>query len=111
MVYIVERNTEYLEGKINELEINNKNKNIIAFYRNINELKEGYQALTNLEKNRREIWVQIPTLLYIEERITFFNIELFWVNDISQTEIHTAEGLVCWGWGRYWKGDNIQGYS
>jgi len=55
MVYIVERNTEYLEGKINELEINNKNKNIIAFYRNINELKEGYQALTNLEKNRREI--------------------------------------------------------
>jgi hypothetical protein len=34
---------EYLKGKINELEINNKNKNIRDLYRDINEFKEGYQ--------------------------------------------------------------------
>jgi hypothetical protein len=33
---------EYLKGKINELEMNSKNKNIIDLYRGINELKRGY---------------------------------------------------------------------
>jgi len=42
-VHIGGRNIEYLEGKINELEINGKNKNIIDLYRGINELKEGYR--------------------------------------------------------------------
>jgi hypothetical protein len=36
MVHIGERNIEYLESKINELEINGKNKNIIDLYRGIN---------------------------------------------------------------------------
>jgi hypothetical protein len=34
---------EYLKGKINELETNNKNKNIRDLYRGINEFKKGYQ--------------------------------------------------------------------
>jgi hypothetical protein len=32
---------EYLKGKINELETNNKNKNITDLYRGINEFKKG----------------------------------------------------------------------
>jgi hypothetical protein len=32
---------EYLKGKINELETNNKNKNIRNLHRSINELKKG----------------------------------------------------------------------
>jgi hypothetical protein len=37
------KKTEYLKVKINELEINNKNKNIRNLYRGINEFKRGYQ--------------------------------------------------------------------
>jgi hypothetical protein len=33
---------EYVKGKINELETNNKNKNIRNVYRGINEFKDGY---------------------------------------------------------------------
>jgi hypothetical protein len=35
------RNEKYLKGKINELETNNKNKNIKDLYRGINEFKKG----------------------------------------------------------------------
>jgi hypothetical protein len=42
---------EYLKGKINELETNNKNKNIRDLYRGINEFKEGYQPRINIIKN------------------------------------------------------------
>jgi hypothetical protein len=42
---------EYLKGKINELEINNKNKNIRDLYRGINEVKEGYQHRINIIKD------------------------------------------------------------
>jgi hypothetical protein len=35
---------EYLKGKINEPETNNKNKNIRGLYRGINEFKKRYQC-------------------------------------------------------------------
>jgi hypothetical protein len=34
---------EYLKGKVNELETNNKNRNIRDLYRGINEFKKRYQ--------------------------------------------------------------------
>jgi hypothetical protein len=40
-----------LKGKINELETNNKNKNIRDLYRGINEFKEGYQPRINIIKD------------------------------------------------------------
>jgi hypothetical protein len=40
------KNREYLKHKINELETNNKNKNI----RNLYEFKKGYQPRTNMVK-------------------------------------------------------------
>jgi predicted metal-dependent hydrolase len=39
---------EYLKGKINELETNNKNRNIRDLYRGINTFKKGYQPRINL---------------------------------------------------------------
>jgi hypothetical protein len=42
---------EYLKGKINELETNNKNKNIRDFYRGINEFKKGYKPGINIIKD------------------------------------------------------------
>jgi len=43
-VHIKDRNVEYLEGKINELEINGKNKNIIDLYRGIKKFNFGYHT-------------------------------------------------------------------
>jgi hypothetical protein len=42
---------EYLKGKINELESNNKNKNIRDLYRGINEFTKGYQPRINIIKD------------------------------------------------------------
>jgi hypothetical protein len=43
---------EYLKDKINEIELNSKNKNR-DLYRSITEFKKGYQPKTNLVKNER----------------------------------------------------------
>jgi len=43
-VHIKDRNVEYLEGKIKELEINGKNKNIIDLYRGIKKFNFGYHT-------------------------------------------------------------------
>jgi hypothetical protein len=47
---------EYLKGKINELETNNKNENIRDLYKVTNELKKGYQPRINIIRMRRVIW-------------------------------------------------------
>jgi hypothetical protein len=39
---------EYLKGKINDLQTNNKNKSIRDLYRCINEFKEGYRSRSNI---------------------------------------------------------------
>jgi hypothetical protein len=42
---------ECLKDKINELDSNNKNKNIRYWYRGINEFKKGYQPRINMIKD------------------------------------------------------------
>jgi hypothetical protein len=44
---------EYLKGKITDIELNSKNKNIRDLYRGITEFKIGYQPKTNLVKYER----------------------------------------------------------
>jgi hypothetical protein len=44
---------EYFKDKINELELNSKNKNIRDLYRCINEFDKGYQPRTNLVKDEK----------------------------------------------------------
>jgi hypothetical protein len=44
---------EYLKDKINEIELNSKNKNIRDLYRGITEFEKGYQPKTYLVKDER----------------------------------------------------------
>jgi hypothetical protein len=43
----------YLKGKITEIELNSKNKNIRDLFKGITEFKKGYQPKTNLVKDER----------------------------------------------------------
>jgi hypothetical protein len=47
------KKTEYLKGKITEIELNSENKNIRDLYSSITEFKKGYQPKTNLVKDER----------------------------------------------------------
>jgi hypothetical protein len=42
-----------LKGKITDIELNSKNKNMRALYTGITEFKKGYQPKTNLVKDER----------------------------------------------------------
>ena len=94
-VHIKDRNVEYLEGKINELEINGKNKNIIDLYRGIKKFNFGYHTWTDLVKFRRANFMQIHTLLWIGGRITSFNyLMYFGLMILARLKlVHRAGGL------------------
>jgi C4-type Zn-finger protein len=77
------KNKEYLEAIIDELETNSKIKNIRDLYRSISHFKEGYKPRTNIvkdEKGGRTISTQL--------------LNAHGVNDVRLTEIHTAELLL-----------------
>jgi hypothetical protein len=48
-----DKKREYLKDKINEIELNSKNKNIRDLYRGITEFKKGYHPKTNLVQDER----------------------------------------------------------
>jgi hypothetical protein len=84
-----------LKGKINELETNNKDKNIRNLYRGINEFKKGYQPRINIIK------VENGNLLADPQNVLnswkhFFNqvLNVPGVHDVRQMAIHMAEPLV-----------------
>jgi hypothetical protein len=86
---------EYLKSKINELETNNKNKNIRDLYRGKNEFKKGYQPGINIIKDEN------GNLLTDSQNVlnrwkNFFNqvLNVHEVHDVRQMEIHKAEPLV-----------------
>jgi hypothetical protein len=87
---------EYLEGKINDLETNNKNKkNIRDLYRGINEFKKVYQPRINIIKD------ESGNLLAASQNTlnrwkNFFNqvLNIRGVHDVRQMDIHTAEPLI-----------------
>jgi hypothetical protein len=92
---IFRKNREYLKDKINELENNNKNKNIRNFYRGINEFKNCYQPNINIIK------VKNGNLLTDSQSIlnrwkNFFNqvLNVHGVHNVRQMAIHTTEPLV-----------------
>jgi hypothetical protein len=86
---------EYLKGKINELAMNSKNKNIRDLYRGINEFKRGYQPRSNLVKDENgDLHADFNTIV---NRWKSYFPQLFNVHngsDVRQIEIHTAEPLV-----------------
>jgi hypothetical protein len=84
-----------LKDKINELESNNKNKNIKDLYRGIYEFKKGYQPRSNIIKDEK------GDLLLDPHKIVNRWMNYFWqllnvqqVGGIRQTEIQTAEPFM-----------------
>jgi hypothetical protein len=86
---------EYLKGNINEVETNNKNKNIKDLYRGINEFKEGYQSRINIIKDENGNLLTDPKSVLSRWK-NFFNqlLNIHGVHDVRQMDIHTAEPLV-----------------
>jgi hypothetical protein len=86
---------EYLKGKINELETNNKNKNIKDVYRDINEFKKGYQSRINIKKDENGNLLADPQTI-LNRWIIFFNqvLNVHWLHEVRQMDIQTAEPLM-----------------
>jgi hypothetical protein len=85
---------EYLKGKINELEMNSKNKNIRDLYRGINECKRGYQPRSNFVKDENgDLLADSNTTVnrwksYFSQLLSVHD-----VSDVRHVEIHTAVAL------------------
>jgi hypothetical protein len=86
---------EYLKGRINELAMNSKNKNIRDLYGGINEFKRGYQPGSNLVRDENgDLFADSNTIVnrwksYFSQLFNVHNI-----NDVRQIAVHTAEPLV-----------------
>jgi hypothetical protein len=79
-------------GEINELETNSKNKNIRDLYRGINEFKKGYQPRTNMVKG--DLLADSHSILNRRKNYFCQLLNVYGINDVRQTKIHTAEPLV-----------------
>jgi hypothetical protein len=86
---------EYPKGKINELETNNKNKNVIDLYRGINEFKKRCQSRINIMKDGNGNLLADPQNV-LKRWKNFFNqvVNVHGVHDVRQKDIHTAEPSV-----------------
>jgi hypothetical protein len=86
---------EYPKNKINELETNSKNKNITDLNRGINEFKKCYQPRTNMVKvENGDLLADSHSILNRWKNYFCQLLNVHRVNDVRQTEIHTAEPLV-----------------
>jgi hypothetical protein len=64
------KKSEYLKGKITEIELNSKNKNIRDLYRGITDFKKGYQPKKNLVKDKRGDLLADPQKILTRWKIT-----------------------------------------
>jgi hypothetical protein len=82
---------EYLKGKITDIELNSKNKNIRDLYRRITEfIKKGHQPKTNLVKDERGDLLEDPQTILTRWKNYFcqlLNVQRQW--GTRQTEIHS----------------------
>jgi hypothetical protein len=93
--YFRNKKKEYLKAKINELETNSKNKNIRDLYRGVNDFKRGYQPRTNVVKDENGAVVADSHSILARWGNHFSQLlNVRGVNDVRQTEVHTAEPLV-----------------
>jgi len=86
---------EYLKAKINELETNGKITDIRDLNRGIIDLKIGYQPRTSIVKDEKCDLVTDCHSIFARWRSHFSQLlNVHGVDDIRQTEIHTAKPLV-----------------
>jgi hypothetical protein len=84
-----------LKGKFNELETNNKNKNVRYLYRGINEFKKCYKPRMNIRKNKNgKLLADLQKDLNSWKN--FFNqvLNIHGFHVVRQMDMHTAEPLV-----------------
>jgi hypothetical protein len=92
---VQEQKKEYLKGKIKELETNSKIKNSRVLYKGINDFKKGYQPSTTIVKDEKGDLVTGSHSILARWRNNFSQLlNVHGVNDVTQTESHTAEPLV-----------------
>jgi hypothetical protein len=86
---------EYLKDRSNELESNNKYKNIRDLYRGINEFKKVYRSRTNLVKDETGDLLADPHKIFNRWKNYFCQLlNMHDVDGVRQTETHTAEPFV-----------------
>jgi hypothetical protein len=94
-IHFWNKKREYLKGKITDIELNSKNKNIRDLYRGITEFKNGYQPKNNLVKDERGDLLADPQKLLTRWKNYFCQLlNVQGPGGIRQTEIHTAEPFV-----------------
>jgi len=84
-----------LKANIEELETNSKIKNVRDLYRGFSDFKKGYQPRTNLVKDEKGDLVADSHNILARWRNHFSQLlNIQGINDVWQTEMHTAEPLV-----------------
>jgi hypothetical protein len=80
---------EHLKGKINELETNNKNKNIRDLYRGLNEFKKEYQPRINIIKDENGNLIADPQNV-LNRWKNFFNqvLNVHRIHDVRHMDVH-----------------------
>jgi hypothetical protein len=85
---------EYLKNKINELETNNKNKNMRDLYRSISEFKKGYQPRSNIIKDENGNLLAFPqSVLNRWKNVSNQVLNVHRVHHVRQMDIHMSEPL------------------
>jgi len=86
---------EYLKAKIEELKTNSKIKNIMDLYRGISNFKKGYQPRSNIVKDDKgDLVADCHSILARCKNYFSQILNVHGINDVRQTEVHTAEPLV-----------------
>jgi hypothetical protein len=86
---------EYVKGRINKLETNNKNKTIRDLYRVINVFKKVYQPKINIIKDEN-VNLLADSQNVLNRWKNFFNqvLHVHGFHDVRQMDIRTAETLM-----------------
>ena len=85
----------YLKAKIEELETNSKVNNVRDLYKGVSDFTKGYQPRTIIVENEKGELVADPKSIMARWRNYFSQLlNVYVVNDLRQTEIHTVEPLV-----------------
>jgi hypothetical protein len=88
---------EYMKGKTNKHETNNKNKNIKDLYRGINEFMKGYQPRINIIKDKNVILLADPQSV-LNRWKNFFNqvLNVHGVHDVRQMDVDVCVCVCVW---------------
>jgi len=85
----------YLKANIEELETSSKFKTVRDLCRGISDFKQSYQHRTNMVKDEKgDLVADSHSILARWRRYISQLLKVHGVNDVRQTEIHTAEPLI-----------------